>query len=112
MGGMRAVVQRVSRGEVRVDGRVVGAIGTGLVVLTGVTFGDLEADARARVVVRHLIDQPAIERQTPRSMTIGEVKLVLFRAGRVAEQELRVPNSASRVGQCIWGARRLSDDRC
>ena len=47
MGGMRAVVQRVSRGEVRVDGRVVGAIGTGLVVLIGVTFGDLEADARA-----------------------------------------------------------------
>lgn len=46
-GGMRAVVQRASRGEVRVDGQVVGSIGTGLVVLVGVTLTDSEADARA-----------------------------------------------------------------
>lgn len=41
---MRAVVQRVSRAEVRVDGRSVGAIGPGLVVLLGVaaTDGDTE----------------------------------------------------------------------
>jgi D-aminoacyl-tRNA deacylase len=44
---MRAVVQRVSRGEVRVDGAVVGAVGKGLVVLLGVARGDGEADARA-----------------------------------------------------------------
>jgi D-tyrosyl-tRNA(Tyr) deacylase len=44
---MRAVVQRVSRGEVRVDGAVVGAVGTGLVVLLGVARDDGEADARA-----------------------------------------------------------------
>ena len=44
---MRAVVQRVSRGEVRVDGQVVGAVGQGLVVLLGVARGDGEADARA-----------------------------------------------------------------
>jgi D-tyrosyl-tRNA(Tyr) deacylase len=44
---MRAVVQRVSRGEVRVDGRVVGAVGKGFVVLLGVARGDGEADARA-----------------------------------------------------------------
>lgn len=37
---MRAVVQRVSRGEVRVDTEVVGAIGSGLVVLLGVGEGD------------------------------------------------------------------------
>ncbi len=43
---MRAVVQRVSRGEVRVDGQVVGAVGKGLVVLLGVARGDGEADAR------------------------------------------------------------------
>ena len=42
---MRAVVQRVSRGEVRIDGRVVGRIGRGLVVLLGVAGGDSEADA-------------------------------------------------------------------
>lgn len=44
---MRAVVQRASRGEVRVDDRVVGAIGEGLVILVGVTYGDGEPDAHA-----------------------------------------------------------------
>jgi len=37
---MRAVVQRVSRASVSVDGRVVGAIGRGVVVLVGVTHDD------------------------------------------------------------------------
>jgi D-tyrosyl-tRNA(Tyr) deacylase len=44
---MRAVIQRVSQGEVRVDGAVVGAVGRGFVVLLGVARGDEEADARA-----------------------------------------------------------------
>jgi D-tyrosyl-tRNA(Tyr) deacylase len=43
---MRAVVQRVSRGEVRVDGAAVGAVGKGFVVLLGVARGDGEEDAR------------------------------------------------------------------
>lgn len=46
-GRMRAVVQRVSRAEVRVDGQVVGSIGSGLVALVGVTGEDSEADAVA-----------------------------------------------------------------
>ena len=37
---MRAVVQRVSRASVRVDGKIVGEIGRGVVVLVGVTHGD------------------------------------------------------------------------
>jgi D-tyrosyl-tRNA(Tyr) deacylase len=37
---MRAVVQRVRRAEVRVDGKVVGRIGPGLLVLVGIAKGD------------------------------------------------------------------------
>jgi D-tyrosyl-tRNA(Tyr) deacylase len=42
---MRAVVQRVSRAEVRVDGAVRGRIAHGLCVLLGVARGDTEAHA-------------------------------------------------------------------
>jgi D-tyrosyl-tRNA(Tyr) deacylase len=42
---MRAIVQRVSRAEVRVDGRASGRIGRGFVVLIGVGLSDGEADA-------------------------------------------------------------------
>jgi D-tyrosyl-tRNA(Tyr) deacylase len=42
---MRAVVQRVSRAAVRVEGRVTGEIGAGLLVLLGVAAGDAESDA-------------------------------------------------------------------
>jgi D-tyrosyl-tRNA(Tyr) deacylase len=43
---MRAVVQRVSRAEVRVEGKATGSVGTGLVVLLGVGREDGEEDAR------------------------------------------------------------------
>ena len=46
-GTMRAVVQRVSRAEVRVDGIVVGAVERGFLVLLGVARADVEADAAA-----------------------------------------------------------------
>lgn len=41
---MRAVVQRVSRAAVRVDGETVGTIGRGFVVLAGFAPGDTDAD--------------------------------------------------------------------
>jgi D-tyrosyl-tRNA(Tyr) deacylase len=44
---MRAVVQRVSRAEVRVDGQATGSVGRGLAVLLGVAREDGEDDARA-----------------------------------------------------------------
>jgi D-tyrosyl-tRNA(Tyr) deacylase len=43
---MRAVVQRVQRARVTVDGEEVGAIGPGLCVLVGVTHDDTDAAAR------------------------------------------------------------------
>jgi D-tyrosyl-tRNA(Tyr) deacylase len=43
---MRIVVQRVERAEVRVDGETVGAVGTGLLVLVGITHDDTPAQAQ------------------------------------------------------------------
>ena len=42
---MRAVLQRVSRSRVSVDGETTGAIGPGILVLLGVKTGDKELDA-------------------------------------------------------------------
>jgi D-aminoacyl-tRNA deacylase len=42
---MRAVVQRVSRAQVAVDGEIVGEVGRGLLVLLGVTHADTEVNA-------------------------------------------------------------------
>lgn len=44
---MRAVVQRVTEASVSVDGQTVGEIGTGLMVLLGVTHDDTPDKARA-----------------------------------------------------------------
>src|SRR5579872_7475003 len=42
---MRAVLQRVTRASVEVDGQVVGEIGAGILVLLGVAKPDTAADA-------------------------------------------------------------------
>ena len=42
---MRAVVQRVTRASVTVDGKIVGEIGSGLVVLLGIARDDSKLDA-------------------------------------------------------------------
>ena len=44
---MRAVIQRVSRAAVTVDGDLVGEVGVGLMILLGVAEGDTDADAAA-----------------------------------------------------------------
>ena len=46
---MRAVVQRVSRASVTVDGEITGTIDTGLMVLLGVSTRDTEKDADSLV---------------------------------------------------------------
>src|SRR3954452_21278587 len=42
---MRAVIQRVTRASIEVDGEVVGRIGLGWLVLLGVARGDTDDDA-------------------------------------------------------------------
>jgi D-aminoacyl-tRNA deacylase len=44
---MRAILQRVTRASVEVDGRIVGEIGAGLMVLLGVSKTDAAAEADA-----------------------------------------------------------------
>ena len=59
---MRALVQRVSRAAVTVDGRVVGRIGRGFVVLLGITHSDGRAEAdwvAARIAGLRVFDDDA-----------------------------------------------------
>lgn len=44
---MKAVIQRVTRASVTVDGKVVAAVENGLTILLGVAEGDTERDAQA-----------------------------------------------------------------
>lgn len=61
---MRALLQRVSRASVAVDGRVSGAIGRGLLVLVGVTADDTPDDrawiARKIVHMRIFDDEAGV----------------------------------------------------
>ena len=41
---MRAVIQRVTEASVKVDGRITGAIGQGLLILVGVEYADTQDD--------------------------------------------------------------------
>jgi D-aminoacyl-tRNA deacylase len=76
---VRALLQRVTRAEVRVDGAPVGAIGPGLLVLLGVGDGDdgATADALARRIceLRIFVDD---EGRTNRSLLdVGGEALVV-----------------------------------
>jgi D-tyrosyl-tRNA(Tyr) deacylase len=69
---MKAVIQRVTRASVEVDGRSIGQIGTGLLVLLGVAKGDEEPD------VRYMVEKLATMRifgdqQGKMNLSIGEV---------------------------------------
>ena len=43
---MRAVIQRVTKASVKVDGKITGEIGKGLLIFLGVGEGDTEKDLR------------------------------------------------------------------
>lgn len=72
---MRAVVQRVTSAQVSVEGRTVGRIGTGLVVLVGVAPADTEDDAA--VLVRKIADLRIMRDELSISDTPGAGVLVI-----------------------------------
>ncbi len=90
---MRAVIQRVSRCEVRVDGEVVGKIGPGLCVLLGVGEGDDEADLD--YLVRKVVGLRVFEDDR------GHMNLALADVGG----ELLVISQFTLYGDCRKGRR-------
>jgi D-tyrosyl-tRNA(Tyr) deacylase len=57
---MRAVVQRVTEARVEVDGRTVGEINAGLLVLLGVARDDSREDAQYLVEKSHTFESSLI----------------------------------------------------
>jgi D-tyrosyl-tRNA(Tyr) deacylase len=76
---MRAVVQRVSRARVVVEGQTVGSIGAGLCVLLGVAAGDTAADAErlaAKIARLRIFENEAGKFDRSLLDTAGEVLVV------------------------------------
>lgn len=76
---MRALLQRVTRAEVRVGERIVGSIGPGLLILLGVGHGDDEAtaDALARRVCELRIFEDEEGRTNRSILDVGGEALVV-----------------------------------
>ena len=92
---MRAVVQRVSRAAVSVDGKVVGEVGLGLAVLVGVSDLDSEADAVA--VAGKLVGLrifPDDEGKMNRSLIDVEGELLAISAATIAGSALKTLDAA------------------
>ncbi len=68
---MRTVIQRVLRAAVRVDGNVVGEIGTGALLLVGVEEGDTEEDAIA--TAKKVAALRFFRGRTPMDRTLADV---------------------------------------
>jgi D-tyrosyl-tRNA(Tyr) deacylase len=68
---VKALVQRVSRAEVRVEGEVVGLIGVGALLFVGVEKGDGEADAEA--VAGKVARLRMFAGKTPMDRTLADV---------------------------------------
>ncbi|HWZ80982.1 MAG TPA: D-aminoacyl-tRNA deacylase [Terriglobales bacterium] len=76
---MRAVVQRVSRSKVTVNGEATGEIGLGLLVLLGVGTGDTNADADYLVekAIRLRIFEDAAGKMNLSVLDVGGALLVV-----------------------------------
>jgi D-tyrosyl-tRNA(Tyr) deacylase len=76
---VRAIVQRVSSAEVKVEGRITGRIGRGFVVLLGVARGDTAQDAEFiadRVIGLRVFADPAGKMNLALSAVGGELLVV------------------------------------
>lgn len=71
---MRAVIQRVTRAQVSVDGEVVGKIGPGLCVLVGVTHED--GSAQAATVARKIAQLRIMDEEQSVQETGGSVLVI------------------------------------
>ena len=95
---MRAVIQRVKEASVTVDGKVVGRIGAGMLVLLGVAKGDSDEDldylARKVAEVRIFEDSQA-------KMNLGAADV---------KAEFLVVSQFTLLGDCVKGRRPSFDD--
>jgi D-aminoacyl-tRNA deacylase len=76
---MRAVLQRVSRARVTVEGETVGEIACGLVVLLGIAHDDTEQDARyllEKIVSLRIFEDDAGRMNLPVTETGGALLVV------------------------------------
>jgi D-tyrosyl-tRNA(Tyr) deacylase len=76
---MRAVIQRVSRASVSVEGKIVGQIGQGLLVLLGVTRTDTESAAdylAEKIAGLRIFEDPAGKMNLSLAEIKGSVLLV------------------------------------
>jgi D-aminoacyl-tRNA deacylase len=76
---MRAVIQRVSRAEVRIDGRAIGRIARGFVILLGVAKGDSGSDAEFiddRVAGLRIFADPAGKMNLALAAVSGELLVI------------------------------------
>ncbi len=76
---MRALVQRVSRAKVTIDGEITGEIGTGILVLLGVSVKDTEKDAEylSDKILNLRIFEDADERMNLSLLDVGGELLVV-----------------------------------
>jgi D-tyrosyl-tRNA(Tyr) deacylase len=95
---MRAVIQRVSKAQVGVDGETVGAISAGLLVLLGVTHGDSERDASY------------LARKTSGLRIFEDDSGKMNRSVLDVEGEVLVVSQFTLLGDCRRGRRPSFDD--
>ena len=113
---MRAIVQRVSRGAVQVEGRTVAETGQGLVVLLGVTHSDGVAEAeRLADKIAHLriLEDPAGKMNLSVLDTEGAVLVVVpaqWPARRVEHWRTLLRARAIENQMAVVGCNRVGRD--